>query len=314
MDRPGDSKAIPMNSSHKTYAIGREKLTAHLAMMLFAVLIAGSFTLGGLAAAVLPGFAINTMRYAVAVGAMAAFGAIVLKVPLKFPAAPWRFLLLGGLMAVYMSTMLKALEFTSPISTGAVFTLMPLLSAGFAWITLGQPTRPGVMASLIIAAAGAVWVIFRGDLNAILAFDIGTGEAIYFVGVVCHALYAPLLRRLHRGENAFAFAFWAVAATLLWLILPGAPSLAASNLGQMTPIVWIAVFYLAIVTTVITFLLLQYASMRLPAPKVLAYGYLTPSFIILLEGAIGHGWPPLPVVAGALVTACGLLVMGLLPD
>ena len=61
-------------------------------------------------------------------------------------------------------------------------------------------------------------------------------------------------------------------------------------------------------------MLLQYASMRLPAPKVLGYGYLTPSFIIVLEGLIGHGWVNLSVVAGALVTACGLLVMALLPD
>jgi len=303
-----------MHNPLTRHATGREKLTAHLAMLLFAVLIAGSFSLGGLAATRMPGFAINLVRYAVATGAMLAFGLFFFGSKPRFPAASWRFLLLGGLMAVYMSTMFKALEFTSPVSTGAVFTLMPLVSAGFAWLFMRQVTRPGVLLSLVIAAAGAIWVIFRGDIDAILVFDVGTGEMIFFVGVVCHAAYAPLLRKLNRGEQAFDFAFWGVAATFLWLFIPGVPAFATVDLAQAPAIVWIAILYLAIVTTVITFLLIQYASMRLPAPKVLGYGYLTPSFIILLEGLIGHGWVHPSVMAGALVTACGLLVMALLPD
>jgi hypothetical protein len=50
------------------------------------------------------------------------------------------------------------------------------------------------------------------------------------------------------------------------------------------------------------------------ADKVLGYGYLTPSFIIVLEGLLGHGWAAPPVILGALVTAAGLLVMGVLKD
>ena len=303
-----------MHNSLTRYATGREKLKAHLAMLLFALLIAGSFSLGGLAATRMPGFAVNLVRYAVATGAMAAFGVWMFRFRPRAPASPWRFLLLGGLMAVYMSTMFKALEFTSPVATGAVFTLMPLISAGFAWLFMRQVTRPGVLLSLVIAAMGAIWVIFRGDVDAILSFDVGPGEAIFFVGVICHAAYAPLLRKLNRGEQPFEFAFWGVAATFLWLVIPGVPSLRGVDLVHVPAIVWIAILYLATMTTVITFLLLQYASMRLPAPKVLAYGYLTPSFIIVIEGLIGHGWVHLSVAAGALVTACGLIVMALLPD
>ncbi|MBX9458354.1 MAG: DMT family transporter [Rhizobium sp.] len=283
-------------------------------MLLFAVLIAGSFSFGGIAATRMPGFAINLVRYAIATGAMLGVGLLVLRSQVRFPAAPWRFVLLGALMAIYMSTMFKALEFTSPVATGAVFTLMPLISAGFAWLFMRQVTRPGVMLSLFIAAAGAIWVIFRGDIAAIVAFDVGAGEIIFFVGVVCHAAYAPLLRKLNRGESSFEFAFWGVAATLLWLAIPGVPTLNRVDLAGVPTVVWLAILYLAIVTTVITFLLIQYASLRLPAPKVLGYGYLTPSFIIVLEGVIGHGWVPASVAAGALVTACGLLVMALLPD
>jgi drug/metabolite transporter (DMT)-like permease len=305
---------MPARAALSVHARGREKLKGHLAMLLFAVLIAGSFSFGGLAARYMEAEPLTLWRYILTIVVMAALAFGAFKVPAVWPKEIWRFLLLGGLIAIYMLTMFTALEFTSPIATGAVFTLMPLLSAGFALPVLGQKTRPGVLAGLIIAAAGAVWVIFRGNIGAILSFDIGTGEMIFFAGVICHALYVPLIRRFDRGEPAVAFGFWVTVGAALWLVPPGIRGLIETDFSALPLAVYAAVAYLAVVTTAFTFLLLQYASMRLPASKVLGYGYLTPSFIILLEGLLGHGWASLPVLAGALVTACGLALMAFLPD
>jgi drug/metabolite transporter (DMT)-like permease len=308
------TKRMPGRAALSVHARGREKLKGHLAMLLFAVLIAGSFSFGGLAARYMEAEPLTLWRYILTIVVMAALAFGAFKVPAVWPKEIWRFLLLGGLIAIYMLTMFTALEFTSPIATGAVFTLMPLLSAGFALPVLGQKTRPGVLAGLIIAAAGAVWVIFRGNIGAILSFDIGTGEMIFFAGVICHALYVPLIRRFDRGEPAVAFGFWVTVGAALWLVPPGIRGLIETDFSALPLAVYAAVAYLAVVTTAFTFLLLQYASMRLPASKVLGYGYLTPSFIILLEGLLGHGWASLPVLAGALVTACGLALMAFLPD
>jgi drug/metabolite transporter (DMT)-like permease len=308
------TKRMPARAALSVHAKGREKLKGHLAMLLFAVLIAGSFSFGGLAARYMEAEPLTLWRYILTIVVMAALAFGAFKVPAVWPRHIWRFLVLGGLIAIYMITMFMALEFTSPIATGAVFTLMPLLSAGFALPVLGQKTRPGVLAGLIIAAAGAVWVIFRGNIDAILSFDIGTGEMIFFVGVICHALYVPLIRRFDRGEPAVAFGFWVTVGATVWLVPPGVRGLFETDFSALPLAVYAAVTYLAVVTTAGTFLLLQYASMRLPASKVLGYGYLTPSFIILLEGLLGHGWASLPVLGGALVTACGLALMALLPD
>lgn len=296
------------------HATGREKLGGHLAMLLFAMLIAGSFSFGGLAARHMEAEPLTLWRYLLTVAVMAVLAFAVFRAPARLPRQFWRFPILGGLIAFYMLTMFTALEFTNPVSTGAVFTLMPLMSAGFALPILGQKTRPGVLAGLVIAAVGALWVIFRGNIEAIVSFDVGTGEMIFFTGVVCHALYVPLIRRFDRGEHPVAFGFWVTVCATVWLVPPGIRQLAATDFSVLPLTVYAAVLYLAVVTTAITFLLLQYASMRLPASKVLGYGYLTPSFIILLEGLIGHGWASLPVLVGALVTAGGLMLMAFLPD
>jgi drug/metabolite transporter (DMT)-like permease len=311
-----DKLDLPATSAnrHTQHAKGREKLLAHAAMLLFAALIAGSFSFGGMAAQHLEAGPLTLWRYLMTMVVMGVLTFGILGVPFTRPRRVWRYALLGGLIAVYMLTMFAALEFTSPVQTGAVFTLMPLISAGFALIFIGQKTRPDVLIALVIAALGAIWVIFRADIGAILSFDVGRGELIYFVGVICHGAYVPLIRRFGLGENPVAFGFWVVVFTIPWLLPTGALPLATTDFVSLPMTVWATIAYLSIVTTAITFMLLQYASMRLPAPKVLGYGYLTPTFIILLEGMLGHGWASPAVFVGALVTAAGLLVMGLLRD
>lgn len=301
-------------SRHNIHARGRQKLLAHLAMLLFAMLIASSFSIGGLATRSMPPIALQAMRYAATVAVIGVLCFGVFRHPFRLPSEPARFFALGLLMSVYMVTMFIALQFTAPVATGAVFTLMPLASAVFAWMLMRQRTRPDVLLSLLLAAVGAIWVIFRGDLAALLAFDVGRGELIYFVGVLCHAAYVPLLRLFNRGEPSIVFVFWATVCTLFFILIPATPQLLSVDYAALPAFVWFAAIYLAVVTTGVTFFLLQFASMRLPAPKVLGYGYLTPTFIIILEGLIGHGWASASVFAGALVTAGGLLLMARLPD
>ena len=296
------------------HATGKDKWLGHLAMLLFAVLIAGSFSIGDQAAPHIAPAALNSVRFLLAslLMGIAAF-AVTGKIP-GWPQAPWRFAVLGGLMAVYFVLMFVALQITGPVSTGAVFTLIPLMSAGFGWLFLRQKTRPTVMLSLLVAAAGAIWVIFRGDINAILGFEVGRGEAIFFIGCACHAAYAPLVRKFSLGEPTVAYSFYTLAAVCIWVTVAGLPDIIATDWVGLPAIVWIAIAYLFIFTTALTFFLLQFAALRLPASKVLAYGYLTPAFVIVLEGMIGHGWANLSVLAGALVTAAALLVLAFAPD
>lgn len=299
--------------AHNALATGHEKLLGHLAMMLFATLIAGSFTLGSMAVPFIESGAINTIRFVLATTVL---GVLIFATSsrLGFPDAFWRFILLGLLMGGYFILMFKALEIASPVSTGAVFTLIPLMSAGFGFLVLGQTTRPIVLIALVIAGLGAVWVIFRGDIQALMGFDLGRGELIFFVGCILHAIYGPLVKKLNRGESTLIFTFWTLLASTFWIVLYGFGDVIQTSWSALPNIVWITIGYLAVFTTAGTFFLVQFASMRLPASKVFAYSYLTPSGIIILEGLVGHGWVGISVAAGAVVTILGLIIMGLAPD
>ena len=94
----------------------------------------------------------------------------------------------------------------------------------------------------------------------------------------------------------------------------GTGEIVSTDWLSLPAVVWIAVVYLGVVTSAGTFFLVQYASMRLPASKVLSYGYMIPVFIIVYEGVLGHGWASPSVLAGAVLTVVGLVVMALAPD
>lgn len=281
-------------------------------MALFACLIAGSFSLGKQAAPFIDPAALTALRFAAAAVLMGALLVMTGRgARLADFAAPWRFLALGGLLAGYFVLMFAALRIASPVSTGAVFTLIPLMSAGFGWLLLRQRTPPFALAALALGAAGAVWVIFGGDPARIAAFAVGRGEAIFLVGCAAHALYAPLVRRLNRGEPVLAFTFGTLAGGALLIGGWAAPALAATDWAALPGVVWLTAAYLSVFTTAGTFFLLQYAALRLPAGKVMAYGYLTPGLIALYEGLAGRGWPAAPVWLGMAAILAALAMLAL---
>lgn len=299
---------------HRPLATGREKLVGHVAMILFAFLIAWSFSLGALAVPYIESAPLNAIRFVGATLLMGIVGTILLPGGVRLPAAPWRFLVLGSLMATYFVTMFVALKITDPISTGAVFTLGPLMATFFGYFVLKQTPSKVILISLLFAGLGSVWVIFKANIDAILAFKVGRGELIFLVGCAGHALYAPMVKRLNRGEPVMLFTFWTLAATMVWIAGYGVTEIIATDWTALPAIVWWVIAYLAVFTTAGTFFLVQFASLRLPASKVLSYVYLTPVFIILQEGFLGHGWAGLPIMAGALVTVFGLVVLAFSAD
>lgn len=292
----------------------REKALGHVAMLIYAALVAGSFSYGALAAPHIGASSLTALRFFLAAILMgAALIALSGRVP-KFPQSFWRYGLLGTLMGIFFILMFVALRITDPVSTSAVFTLIPLMSAVFGYVLLRQISRGVVVISLIVAAIGALWVIFRGDLARAMAFDVGRGEAIFFIGCVCQAAYGPLVRLLNRGESVLEFTFWTLAAATLCVTVYASPEMLETVWADLPAVVWYCLAYLAIFATAISFFLLQYASMRLPAGKVFAYGYLIPSFVIILEGLLGHGWASPIVAVGALITVIGLVVLVFAPD
>lgn len=285
------------------------RAAGHLAMLCFSALVAGSFSLGSMAANEIAPAALNAARFAIAAVVIGAAALATTGIPRSAARAPWRYFVLGGLFGSYFVLMFEGLKTAPPVSAAAVFTLTPVLSAAAGWLLLRQITTARMALALATGAAGALWVIFRADLAALAAFRIGRGEIIYFWGCVAHAIYTPMVRRLNRGEPAVVFTFGMLLAGGLILLVYGWNDLRATDWAALPAIVWITLIYVAVFASSVTFVLLQFASLRLPSAKVMAYTYLTPSWVILWEIALGNGAPTGLVLVGIAMTVAALVLL-----
>lgn len=285
------------------------QLRGHLAMLAFSALIAGSFSLGALAAPLVSPLALTAVRFVLAAALVGGAAALSPGIARAALAAPWRYGLLGALMAAYFVLMFEGLKTAAPVSAAAVFTLTPAIAAGFGWLLLRQRLTPRIALALALGGAGALWVIFRGDLDALLALHVGRGEAIYFVGCIAHAFYTPLVRRLNRGEPALVFTFLTMTGGAVLLALAGWRDVATTDWAALPAIVWVTLAYIVVAASAASFVLLQFASLSLPSAKVMAYTYLVPAWVIGWEIALHGAFPPLRTVIGIGLTLAALALL-----
>ena len=298
---------LPLTDAPPRRLPGRREAEGHGAMLLFSALVAGSFSLGGRVADMVDPVAFTALRFWLAALVIAV--AVRATGPLRRPRAVWRHGALGVLYALYFVLMFEGLRTAPPVSASAVFTLTPLMAAGFGWWLLRQRFTGRLAAALVLGGAGALWVIFRADLAALLALKVGQGEAIYFVGCAAHALYTPLVARLNRGEGPAEFSLGVVLAGAILLTVLGAPRILATDWTALPPLAWITLLYVAVFASAGTMVLLQYAALRLPSAKVMAYTYLVPAWVLLWEEAMGAPTPPALVLVGVVLTAAALLLL-----
>jgi drug/metabolite transporter (DMT)-like permease len=281
----------------------------HLAMLLFSLLVAGSFALGALAANEIAPVALNAVRFWIAAVILGVASLATTGISQGAVSALWRYPLLAVFLTTYFVAMFEGLKTAPPVSAAAVFTLTPLMAGVFGWLLLRQRFTPRILLALLIGGIGALWVIFRADLAALLRFEIGRGELIYLGGCLAHAVYTPLVRRLNRGEPALVFSFGVLLAGALLLTAFGWADLRTTDWTALPAIVWITILYTAVFASAATFTLLQFATMRLPSSKVMAYTYLVPSWVIVWGVGLGGSTPPLIVMAGLGITIVALVLL-----
>ncbi len=293
----------------ETEAPPSEIRRANAAMLLYAFLVSTSFPVVAAITEGLDPTVMTLLRFCMATAVLAVvFGP---RGELHWPGlgALLRYAAIGLCMVLFFVAMFEALRWTDPLSTGALFTLLPLMAAGFAFALNRQRSGAAQLSILLLGAAGALWVLFDGSLAKLLALSLGRGELIFVLGCLSFALYAPLIAKLHRGEPASVVTFWSVATGMVLLALYCAPRLGEVAWAAVPAGVWLGIAYLASFNTAGTFLIAKYASVRLPGHKVMAYTYLTPAFVALLEGLLGHGWPAPIVLVGIAVAAAAMVLL-----
>lgn len=278
-------------------------------MLLGAILVSSSFTVGKAITDGLDPTVLLLLRYALATVIMAVL--LGYKEGLSLPSARQ----LGGYSAISGATvgffwcMFEALRYTSAINTSVIFTLVPGISAIYSAVFLKERLGSSRLWALFLGMLGALWVIFQGDLDRLLTLDVNHGDILFLAGCFLMAAYTPLVKKIHRQESMLVMTFWVLATGFGWLVILSASQLASVEWQAIKIEIWSGIVYLAVFCTVITFYLTHMATPYLGPTRVMAYSYCYPAFVLLINWFLGNGFPPLITLPGVAVVSLTIIIL-----
>lgn len=287
----------------------RSDLTGQIQIWGATVLIATSFPVGQAIAQGLDPAVLTFLRFLIAAVLFAPV--IAWRYGLKWPG--WRAMAgyagISLCMTGFFWAMFEALRFTTALNTGTIFVLIPALAAVYSFFLLGDRMGRYKLTALGLGVIGAVWVIFRGDLDRLLGLQFNRGDLIFLAGCFLMAGYGPLLKKLHRQEPPAVISFWSVVTGCVWLALFSNTKLFSTDWTAISSGVWTGIIYLAVMTTILSTFLFQAAAIKLGPNRVAAYYYLNPLLVVVIDFVVGKGLPPLRILPGVAIALAATFVL-----
>jgi drug/metabolite transporter (DMT)-like permease len=283
-------------------------------MVSWSVLIATSFPAAALVANTINSVSLTALRFLVA---------SVLFIPILVRSGDVSLPNLKELLAYivisitsifYFWAMFKSLQTTTPLNTGAIFTLVPAITVVAAYFISREKTSSVMFAALVIGCIGSIWVVTKGSISTLVNLDIKSGDSLFLIGCIVLSLYSPLIVRFRRSLNISR----SPAYITFWVLMIGTILLTTialieqnGNLGwsELRFYDLSVMLYLAIFTTVITFWQLQYCTPILGSVVVMSYTYLIPSFVVLMEIVVFGNSVNSNIYIGVLLTLVSLTML-----
>ncbi|MDX9813898.1 MAG: DMT family transporter [Sulfurimonadaceae bacterium] len=260
-----------------------ENLKAHIYVVVAAILIAGSFLASKQLSGVLHPISLTLYRFVVAMGLLLPFLLFkkdVIKRVLKvLPKA----MVVSLFYALYFIGMFKALESTTVLNTGIIYTLVPLMTAILCIFFFKEYIALGQFFIYLLGIVATIIVVFRADVGLLLSFSLHSGDIIFFLASLSMSLYPIFLKILYdKKEDIIILVFSTLLGGSLWMFL--------AMLVLDIPFEWqkidkellYAMLYLVVATTIFTLFLYQKATLILGPKKVMAYVYINPALVAII--------------------------------
>lgn len=280
----------------------------HLLLLLSAVLVSGSFPVSAAISCDLDPLVLTFLRFALATLLFAPL--IQQRYGLRVSwSALARYSVVSMALVTFFWSMFLSLRYTTALNSSAIFTIVPGLSGIYAIFLNGERLGRVRLGALIFGVVGALWIIFKGDINLFLAFSWNRGDLIFLGGCLFIGLYPPLVQLLHRGEAMLQMSFWIMATGTFWLLLLAGPKLSGISWGEVSLTVWGGIGYLAICATIFSFFVTQYAILFLGPTRVASYSYLYPALVLVLDILFNGTWPGFGVLPGVFLVIGAMFVI-----
>ena len=243
------------------------------------------------------------------VGASVLFWTISLFVP-KETIEPKDYLRIAGAaflgMCINMLMFFKGLQLSTPINSGVIVTLTPIIILILSAFFLKEKLTKMKLLGITIGFSGALLLILSGNTSQVVnAPNVSLGNSMMLINSICYGSYLVIVKPLTKKYN--------IITLMKWMFLLGIFMTSPITYSEFSEVSWNtlpfeAIWRMAFViigTTFLTYLFNVYALKTLPATTIGAFTYLQPLITILYAVITGND-----ILDGIKISACLLVFFG----
>jgi drug/metabolite transporter (DMT)-like permease len=278
-------------------------------VFLATLLVAGAFLSSEKLAGLANSFSLTLFRF---------LGASLILAPIVLYRRKWRSKILSTLPRAlvisffYTSFFIgffEALKTTTPMNTGAIFTLVPLITSLLSVLLLKTRISHKQLGVYIIGAIATTWVVFNGDLDLLLSLSLNTGDLIFLGSIFLQCSFTISMKLLYRNDDMLVLVFCILLGGAFWMLF--------TKLFLAYPLNWhlikgtslMHMLYLIIAATLATVYLFQKTTIILGPSRVSAYIFLNPALVALLLLIIDGVAIPARIIPAILLSTMATLIL-----
>ncbi len=280
-----------------------QKLKAHIALFFVALIYGANFTIA---------------KVVMDEGYIEPLGFILLRVLsglILFSLIHWFFvkekierkdigkLILCGLLGVAVNQMFffQGLKLTTPINASLIMTTCPIFVLIVSAIILKEKVTPKKILGILFGACGAIILITYGQ-KIQFQKNQALGDLMILVNAISFGTYLVLVKSLMKKYHPITVVKWVFTIGIIFVFPFGIKQLTMVEWSSFSTNIWVAVAYVLLFTTFLTYLFNAFALKIVQASTTSIYIYLQPliaSLIAILAG--GDELVPVKLISGFLI-------------
>jgi drug/metabolite transporter (DMT)-like permease len=220
----------------------------------------------------------------------------------------YKFFFLGTLGIVgYHFFFFISIRHTTVANTAVINAFNPVITAGLASLLIKERLGKLNYTGLIVALAGVMFLVTRGDIGNLLRFNFNIGDLYMLCAVVCWVLYSILVKNLSSRYGNFTITFYAAlfgVVQLCFLIMLEDPMTQIRNISLSS---FLSLLYMGIIASGIGYLLYNSSIKENGPTRTASVVYsLIPIFVGLLSFLLLK-----ETISGILIISTILIISGL---
>ena len=287
-----------------------KELNSHLIVLLATFLVGGSFIVSQKLSGIINPISITLLRFVIASIILTPIIFMNKKYIKKIIPTFKRAMIISFFYSLFFIGLFKALEYTTALNTGTIFTLVPFITAVFSIFIFKQ--KISLMSYLVyfIGIIGTSMVVFRGNLELFISLSLNNGDIIFLLAIFSMALYSICMKYFYKEDDELiVLVFMTLFGGVIWMSLALIIFDIPLNWTKIGTEEFLYIIYLSILATLVTSYLYQRGTIFLGPKKVMAYVYLNPTAIVIISFLSEFEKINLFMLLGILISALATFVL-----